>query len=235
VHEGVVAVRNPLAAWGGADPEPIELVKQVAPDAFRAETYRAVTEDDYARAAQLLPVVSRSQADFRWTGSWHTVFATVDPAGTDMLDPGTETAVRTQLTRYKLAGYDLEIDPPQYVALHIGLVVCAAPDHFRADVRVAVRQALSAATLTDGTRGLFHPDNFTFGQPLHLSRLYAAVEAVPGVDSAEVVTFHRYGRPAAGELRRGRIDAGRLEVLRLDNDPSFPEHGVLSIAMRGGK
>jgi hypothetical protein len=231
----VTAVHNPLAAFGGVDPEPIEAVKQVAPDAFRAETYRAVTEDDYARAAQLLPVVSRSQADFRWTGSWHTVFATVDPAGTDVVDRQTEAAVRAQLTRYKLAGYDLEIDPPRYVPLHLELVVCAAPDHFRADVHDAVRRALSAATLPDGTRGFFHPDNFTFGQPLHLSRVYAAVEAVPGVDSVEVRVFHRYGEVAAGELRRGRIDAGRLEVLRLDNDPNFPEHGVLTIELRGGK
>jgi hypothetical protein len=231
----VVAVRNPLAAWGGVDPEPIELVKQVAPDAFRAETYRAVTEGDYAAAAQRLPTVSRSQAEFRWTGSWHTVFATVDPAGTDVLDLQTETAVRTQLTRYKLAGYDLEIDPPRYVALRIGLVVCAAPDHFRADVGAAVRRTLSATTLPDGTRGFFHPDNFTFGQPLRLSRVYAAVETVPGVDSVEVVRFHRHGERPSGELRRGRIDAGRLEVLRLDNDPNFPEHGVLTVDMEGGK
>ncbi|HWD47494.1 MAG TPA: putative baseplate assembly protein [Actinomycetota bacterium] len=231
----IVAVRNPLAAWGGVDPEPIELVKQLAPDAFRAETYRAVTEDDYARAAQLLPTVSRSQADFRWTGSWHTVFATVDPVGTDVLDLQTETAVRTQLTRYKLAGYDLEIDPPRYVALRIGLVVCAAPDHFRADVGAAVRRALSAATLPGGAHGFFHPDNFTFGQPLHLSRVYAAVEAVPGVDSVEVVRFHRLDERPAGELRSGRIDAGRLEVLRLDNDPNFPEHGVLTVELEGGK
>jgi hypothetical protein len=231
----VSAVRNPLAAWGGVDPEPVDVVKRLAPDAYRAETYRAVTEDDYARAAELLPLVSHGQADFRWTGSWHTVFTTVDPVGTDDPSPATESAVRNHLTRYKVAGYDLEIDPPQYVALEIGLVVCAAPDHFRADVAHAVRDALSAGTLPDGGRGFFHPDNFTFGQPLYLSRVYAAVEAVPGVDSAEVITFQRYGAEPSGELAAGRITAGRLEVLRLNDDPNFPEHGVLHIEMQGGK
>jgi hypothetical protein len=231
----VRAVRNPLAAWGGVDPEPVDVVKRLAPDAYRAETYRAVTEDDYVAAAELLPQVSHGQADFRWTGSWHTVFTTVDPVGTDELSPATESQVRTHLAGYKLAGYDLEIDPPQYVALEIGVVVCTAADHFRADVERAVRTALSAGTLPDGSHGFFHPDNFTFGQPLHLSRVYAAVEAVPGVDSAEVTTFQRYGTEPSGELAAGRITAGRLEVLRLNNDPNFPEHGVLHIDMRGGK
>jgi hypothetical protein len=230
----VTAVRNPLPAWGGIDPEPIGLVKQIAPAAATAETYRAVTTDDYVAAAELLPVVSHSQADFRWTGSWHTVFATVDPTGSDVLDAGTEAAVRAQLVRYKLAGYDVEVDPPRFVALHIGLVVCAQPDHFRADVHLAVRRGLSATTLPDGTRGFFHPDNFTFGQPLHLSALYAAVEAVAGVDSVEVAEFHRYGEQPAGELQAGRVAAGRLEILRCNNDPNFPEHGVLTIEMRGG-
>lgn len=230
----VTAVRNPLPAWGGVDPEPVDLVKQLAPDAAAAETFRAVTTDDYVGAADLLADVSHSQADFRWTGSWHTVFATVDPTGTDVLDATTETTVRTQLRRYKLAGYDIEVDPPQFVALHIGLVVCAESDHFRADVHLAVRQALSAQTLPDGTRGFFHPDRRTFGQPLHLSVLYAAVEAVPGVDSVEVTEFHRYGHPPAGELQAGQIPAGRLEILRCNNDPNFPEHGVLTIEMRGG-
>ncbi|WP_448612086.1 hypothetical protein [Geodermatophilus sp. URMC 60] len=231
----VRAVRNPLPASGGEDYESIDQVKRLAPDAYRAESYRAVTADDYARAAELLPLVSHGQASFRWTGSWHTVFTTVDPVGTDTLSPATEAVVRNHLSRYKLAGYDLEIDPPQYVALEIGVVVCAALDHFRADVGRAVRDALSAGTRPDGSRGFFHPDNFTFGQPLHLSRVYAAVESVPGVDSAEVVTFQRYGVQPSGELAAGRIAAGRLEVLRLDNDPNFPEHGVLHLDMRGGK
>ncbi len=231
----VTDVRNPLAAWGGVDPEPIERVKRIAPDAFRAETYRAVTEADYATAAELLPLVSRAQADFRWTGSWHTVFVTVDPRGTDELTVEVADAVRNHLERYRLAGYDLEIDPPRYVALEIELIVCASHDHFRADIHAAVRDALSARVLADGSSGFFHPDNFTFGQSLHVSQLYAAVEAVPGVDSAEITVFRRYGTDDTADLAVGRIAADRLEIIRLNGDPNFPEHGVLQIEMRGGK
>ncbi len=64
---------------------------------------------------------------------------------------------------------------------------------------------MSATVQPDRSRGFFHPDNFTFGQSLHLSEVYAAVERVPGVDSVEIVVFHRFGeiplrancRPAA--------------------------------------
>jgi predicted phage baseplate assembly protein len=231
----IVGVRNPLAAWGGVDPEPIERVKAIAPAAFRAETYRAVTEADYEAAAELLPSVARARAEFRWTGSWYTVFVTVDPNGTDELADDLGAEVRRQLDRYRLAGHDLEIRPPIYVALEIEIEVCVAPGHFRADVRSALASALSARRLADGTTGFFHPDRFTFGQPLHLSRLYAAIEAVEGVDSAEVVVFQRYGEEPAGELAVGRVEVGQFEILRLANDPSFPEHGVLTMRLRGGK
>lgn len=231
----IEAVRNPLAAWGGVDPEPVEAVKRIAPDAFRAETYRAVTAADHAAAAELHPLVSRARAQFRWTGSWHTVFIAIDPRGTDELTPELARAVHDHMVRYVLAGYDLEIRPPRYVALEIELTVCAHRDHFLADVERAVQRALTAAVLPDGSRGFFHPDGFTFGQPLHVSALYAAVEAVPGVDSVEVTVFRRYGEEDAGELSAGRIPAGPDEILRLNGDPNFPEHGVLQLEMRGGK
>lgn len=228
-------IRNPLPAWGGIDPESLEQIKRLAPAAFHSELYRAVTEADYAQAAEKLPEVSRAAATFRWTGSWYTVFVAIDPAGGQALTPTLEKRVRNFLTRYKQAGYDLEIDPPTYVPLEIEINVCVAADHFRADVKKAVLEALSNRTLPDGRKGFFHPDNFTFGQSLYLSQLYAAVEAVEGVDSAEVVTFKRYGKTPNDELEQARIDVARLEIVRLDNDPNFRENGVLTLNMLGGK
>ena len=55
----VAAVRNPVPAFGGVEPEPVAVVREAAPAAFRAEQLRAVTEDDYARAAESSPLVSR--------------------------------------------------------------------------------------------------------------------------------------------------------------------------------
>jgi hypothetical protein len=98
-----------------------------------------------------------------------------------------------------------------------------------------VRDALSARVLPEGTRGFFEPSQFTFGQSVYLSRIYAAVERVEGVDSAAVRVFRRYGHTDAGELERGVLPVGPWEIARLDNDPSFVEHGVLKVTVQGGK
>jgi hypothetical protein len=67
---------------------------------------------------------------------------------------------------------------------------------------------------------------------------------VAGVDSAVVSRFARafdydpvdHGLPSTTQnLGRGYIEVGRLEVIRLDNDPNFPENGVLDLTMRGGR
>jgi predicted phage baseplate assembly protein len=241
----IVNLRNPLAAQAGADPETIEEVRQLAPQAFHSELFRAVTEADWAEAAERLTDVQGAVATYRWTGSWYTIFVAVDPVdradlvdlpnGRTRLVPDFERRVRAFLNRFRLAGYDIELRPPRFVPLDIEIEVCAAPGHFRTDVAEAVRRALSAHVLRDGTRGFFHPSNFTFAEPLYLSRLYAAVERVEGVESAVVRRFQRYGQTAAGELERGVLPIAPWEIVRLDNDPSFVEHGVLTVIGKGGK
>ncbi|HUM80969.1 MAG TPA: hypothetical protein PLQ38_04245, partial [Methanothrix sp.] len=95
--------------------------------------------------------------------------------------------------------------------------------------------ALSNRFLAGGEMGFFHPDKFTFGQSLYLSQLYAAIQSIEGVESASIKVFKRYGRDPAGELEEGCISVHRLEVIRLDNDPSFPENGVLRLNLWGGR
>jgi hypothetical protein len=223
-------VRNPLASWGGVAPEDLDEVRLTAPAAMRAHSERAVTEEDYARAAMNHPQVANAVATFRWTGTWHTVFVTIDPKGRAELTDELQESVREWLTRYVQTGYDLEIDPPRYVPVVLEVEVCVAPGHFRTDVENAITSALSRAA-----GGFFDPDRFSFGQPLYLSQVYAAITAVEGVGSAEVTGFHRYGDPPAGELSRGAIGVGRTEVIRLDNDPNFPDNGLLKLSLRSGK
>ncbi len=232
----VVLVRNPLPATGGVEPETIAQVRQRAPQAFRAEQFRAVTEADYAAAASKLPAVSSAVATFRWTGSWYTVFVGIDPAdpsdliqlssGFARLSPGLEEQVKAFLTGYRLAGYDLEIRPPRFVPLEIGVDLCVHPDYCRGDVARAVAQALG---------NFFQPSRFVFGQPVYVSRIYAAIEQVAGVDSAVITSFRRFGQRDNGELAAGVMTIGPWEIAQLDNDPNFMEHGVLKINALGGK
>jgi hypothetical protein len=238
-------VRNPLPAQDGVDPETIESVQQWAPEAFRTVQYRAVIEADYARVAELLPEVQSAVASFRWTGSWYTVFVGILPSspsdltnqadGVMELSASLQHAVLAFLDGYRIAGYDLEIRPPQLVALEIDLLVCAGSDFFESDVQQAVEDALSDKLLPDGTKGFFYPGNFVFGQPVYLSQIYAVVQAIQGVDSLVVTQFVRYGQPDNGELASGIMPIGPWQIAQLDNDPNFMEHGVLKVSMRGGK
>jgi hypothetical protein len=233
----IVAVRNPLPARGGVDAETIEEVRQKAPYAFRTQE-RAVTTDDYVAAALRRQELQGAAAQFRWTGSWRTVFVTLDPLGRDTRDPVAElkTTLRDHLEKFRLAGYDLVVDDPIYVSLEMGLHVCVAPDYFAADVEGALRDVFSSGFQIDGSQGLFHPDRFRFGEPVYLSPLVQAALEVDGVHDVRFITFQRAGQPDGGQaLADGRILLDRLEVARLENDPNFPEHGVFSVTLEGGR
>lgn len=241
----VLEVRNPLAATGGVDAETVEEVRRRAPEAMRAVLKRAVTEADWIQAAKQAVGVAGAVATFRWTGSWLTIFVAVDPVeraslvdlpnGRTKLEPGFERTVRAWLTRFRIAGHDVELRPPSFVGLELAVEVCAKAGYFRTDVQEAVSDALSARLLADGSRGFFHAGNFTFGDPVYVSRLYAAIERVTGVDSVAIRKLTRFGQPQRDELDRGVLRLGPWEIARLDGDPSFAEHGVLTVTARGGK
>jgi hypothetical protein len=235
--QAVVAVRNPLPARGGVDPETIEEVRQRAPFAFRTQE-RAVTLDDYAAAAMRHGGLQGAAARFRWTGSWRTVFVTLDPLCRDTRDPvATRNAdVREHLEKFRLAGYDLRVDEPRYVSLEIDMHICVSPGYFAADVEAAVLEVFTGGLTPGGAKGLFHPDRFRFGEPVYLSPLVQAALAIDGVRDVRFETFQRQGQPDQGKaLPEGRILLHRLEIARLENDPNFPEHGTLRVTLEGGR
>ena len=234
ITAGIDHVRNPLPAVGGADLETVDDVKRFAPVAFRTQE-RAVTAEDYAVMAERHPQVQDAAATFRWTGSWRTVFVTVDPFASKQPEAPFDPPLPLQLERYRMAGHDLDIDTPRYVPIEIGMQVCAKRAYFRADVKRALLDVFSSHTLANGTQGVFHPDHFTFGQPVYLSALFAAAHAVDGVESVKITAFRRQGSPDPKPLADGVLTFGRLEIARLDNSANFPDRGVFRLDVAGGK
>ncbi|MBK9785383.1 MAG: putative baseplate assembly protein [Betaproteobacteria bacterium] len=230
---GIKSLRNPLPAQGGAEPETLDAIRLNAPEAFRTQE-RAVTTDDYARAAERHPDVQRAAARLRWTGSWYTVFLMVDRRGGKPLDAAFKATLRAFLERFRLAGYDFEFADPVHVPLDIQLQICVASGYFAADVKAALLEAFTAGVDRHGRPGFFHPDGFTFGTPLYLSAVVARAMAVAGVASVDIRRFQRWGRSAKGELAAGVITASQLEVLRADGDLNFPENGQISFIVEGG-
>jgi predicted phage baseplate assembly protein len=231
----VTTVVNPFPAQGGTDPQSVAEVKLVAPGAFRRGLRRAVTADDYAVLAGQLPGLQGAAANLRWTGSGYEVELAVDPLGTEEVADALLERVREGVFRYRRIGHDLAVERARYVPLLLGLRLCALPHHLRGAVESALLDVFGSRALPDGRRGFFHPDNLTFGADVEVSRIVALAQAVPGVESVEVLRLERFGEGDRGERLRGFLRLGPLEIPRLDNDPAQPEHGQLQIEIGGGR
>lgn len=229
---------NPLPSYGGIDAEKMEQVRLNAPQAFRMQQ-RAVTEADYANVIQRHGEIQKAVATLRWTGSWYTMFITVDRKGGREVDDKFRSDLLDFLERFRMAGHDVEINAPQFVPLDIAFTVCVAPGYMSSEVELALMEKFSNIELPYGRRGFFHPDNFTFEQPVYLSNIVAQAMQVPGVmwidtSKSSPHRFKRWRQPSFGELDDGMIKFGRLEIGKLDNDQNFPENGKIEFIMKGG-
>lgn len=234
VPPGVTGVTNPLPAWGGVDPETVEHIRQSAPVAFQQTRQRAVTAADYQALASQYAGVQRAAATLRWTGSWHTVFITVErdqqaALGTDFID-----GLEAYLDGYRMAGVDLEVEDGKRMPLLIQMSVCARPDYVAADVEQALLGVFNSQVQPDGTPGLFNPGRLDLGQPFYLSPLIAAAQAVDGVASVQIETFERQDQPGGAGLAAGVLIPQPLEFFVLDNDPNYPERGRFELTVQGG-
>ena len=118
--------------------------------------------------------------------------------------------------------------------LEIVFKVEVRPGYLRRHVEAELRDLFSNRRLPDGRKGFFHPDNLSFGDDICLSRLVAAAQAVPGVESVQVTKLNRQGATRVGS-QTACLKIGEIEIARLDNDPEFPENGVLKLEMAGGR
>lgn len=293
-NPGKLQPRNPLAATGGTDPEPVEEVKMFAPGSIHKTLERAITAGDYAAltsdnarrlaeritlmreglaVSKPLPVphaerdkeeeesgdepaigpaickapfqtLQGAKARVRWTGGWNQVFVAVDPTGSEQVSSELLSEIDAYLEPYRRIGQDLQVEAAQYVGLDLALKICVLPDYLRGHVEAALLDVFSNRLLPDGSKGFFHPDNLTFGGSVYASQIVAAAQAVAGVQNVVLKRLERYevGEPplgvesAAEELPpAGMLTLGPFEIARLDNDPNFPEHGRLTLDLRGGR
>ncbi len=230
----IISITNLTPGTGGTEPETMEEVKYKAPVAFRRQE-RAVTTADYEEKSKACnKYIQRSAATLRWTGSWRTVFLSVDTYGQKSVDNLFISKLKNDLEKYRMAGQDLAIEKPDYVSLDIEIDICVLPGYSRSDITVTILQKLSNKNLSNGETGFFHPDNFSFGQPVYLSKLYAVVQKQTGVATVTIKKFQRLGINSSEALNTGRLNMGRTEIARLDNDPNAFEKGVLTINLSGG-
>ena len=231
----VVAVWNPFDVSDGRDPETAEKIRRNAPEAFRARQLRAVTLADYVRRAEEVPGVSRAVARYAWTGSWRTVRVTIDPEATTVLEEPLRAAVAAHLEAVRLIGEDIELRPPRFVPLDIRIVVCAAPDVWREDLRFVLDQEFSDSWTSDGRRGFFHPDAWSFGQALHRSQIEGRLHQVAGIEHVVSILMKRFTSPVPARPGTEQLAMAFDEVVLLANDPDHLERGLIRFEIRGGR
>ena len=224
----ITSIENPFVIDNGVDPESPEEIRQLAPEAFRALTYRAVRPEDYAEAAERLDWVQRAGCSFRWTGSWQTAFVTPDPRSSVQVSADERTDLERQLDRFRQVGRETHALDPRYADIDLRIGFCVATTAYPAEVKVRVQAALSGSS-----SAFFSPDNFTFGTPLDRSALEAAIQQVAGVRAVEHITFRRRGTSDWVELP-ATYQPGQNEVVRVENDPLHPDRGSIELTPEGG-
>lgn len=231
-----IRARNPLPAVGGRTAESMDEARLFAPHAFRRVLARAVTAEDYATIVERdFGEVQRASAALRFTGSHIDVLVAIDELG--RLEASAELVARiaAHLNRYRRINHDVRVVAAVHVALELEITICVRPEYLRGDVEAAARATLSRRLLPDGSKGLFHPDNQSFGTGVIVSQIVAAVHALDGVESVVVRRLERLFEGPLGEIEAGVLTLESFEIARLDNDPSMPENGILTLNMRGGR
>jgi Baseplate J-like protein len=231
----ITSARNPQAVTSGADAESADHIRRMAPQAFRAVQYRAVLAQDYEAAAETLSWVQKACTSFRWTGSWMTVFTAVDPQGDEAISTAEHVQLIELLNRERLAGYESYAPPPQYVSLDLRIEVCVVDGWLNGDVEANVLNVLGSATRPDGSSGFFFADRFSFGTPLYRSRLDAAIQGAAGVAGVHALTYRQRGTFAGFIDLPEVVTPGPAQILRVDNDPSWPERGTIRVIAEGGR
>lgn len=227
-------VTNPLPTIGGMDAETAAELRQVAPEAFRAITFRAVRPEDYAEAAERLPWVQKAGSVFRWTGSWLTTFVTPDPKGTVSLEEDKRIDLTNQLNRFRQAGHEANVLDPVYADIDLEIKICISESAYAGQVKERVLIALMGKKGIRPMEGYFSPERFTFGTLLERSTLEAAIQDVPGVKAVEKIYFRRRGwfkRRVFSELS---YNPGKDTIIRVANDALHPEQGTLKLYTHGG-
>lgn len=239
-----ISPRNPLPAEGGTGQEPVEKVKLLAPHAYRRRLERAITADDYAEIAGRNEKLQRAEATLRWTGSWYEADVAIDPKGKEEADDVLCMDIERYLHPYRRMGQDLVVSPAVYVPLDLTIIACVLPQYIEGDVKAALLERFSNRILSDGTLGYFHADNLTFGKDIAVSSIIATAQGVQGVKSVSVKLKRLYdsdakaaGKPCDNDVNAtdSILKFGVGEIAQLDNDPSSPEHGKLTICLGGGR
>lgn len=218
-----LTVEQRLSAQGGTSAEDVAALRSRLAIGVRRDLVRAVVADDYARIAESHPRVQRAAAQMSWCGSCQIVRVAIDPYGENDLPAELRFELQEMLERARRVGHEVRVEPARYIDIGIWLDVVVHAAHSRVGVGNAIHGKVSA---------LFHPDRFSFGQPLYQSQIVQAVRALGGVESIDAIDVTKL-KEGSGLDEMGVVRIGPLEIARFEHR-SVPS-STLHVRMRGGR
>jgi len=229
----VTSISNPLPTTGGNASESPEEVRLLAPEAFQAETYRAVRSEDYKEAAERLDWVQQAGATARWTGSWLSMFTTADAKDAFAISAAQQDELHHQIQRFRQANQDVAIQEARYANLDLKIAICIHTNASRKAVKDDVTTALFGHPATKA-EGFFSPNNFSFATPLHRSALESTIQKVTGVHSIGTIQVRRRGWFDWKPFVEWTYTVGSNEMIRIANNPDNPAFGSVQLQIVGG-
>jgi predicted phage baseplate assembly protein len=243
---GLQSVTNPQVASGGADRENPAQIRQNAPASVRTFG-RAVSAPDYAALALSFPGFAKASAVWMVRDPL-TLQAIPHPyiqltlASSDQTPLNQNTVLAGKLRAYLDARRDpnvpLRIFDFQPVYIDVAATIDIDARYPRQATLNNVLAALYPGLNADDSAGYFAFERLDFGQNIHLSAVYAALQAVPGVSDALITTFRRLSAPADTDPNtvRDNIFIRPTELAMIKNDPADTnnQYGKLVISLGKG-
>ncbi len=180
---GLKGVVNPEAAQGADDPESRDDARTNAPLTVLT-LERAVSLQDYEDFARTFSGVAKAQAVWVWDGRKRSIFLTVaGPDGEILAEDGSViTKLKESLRTYGDPFVAFTVKPYRQAWFEAAGTVTIDPNHV-SDV------VMDAVSVDLGQRYSFEAR--AFGQPVALSEVIAAIQAVPGVVAVDLDRFAR--------------------------------------------
>jgi len=215
---GLKSATNPAAATGAQDPETLKEARQNAPLTVLTLD-RIVSLQDYEDFARAYAGIAKAAATWTWDGERRGVFVTVAGPKGAAVKQGS-TLYTNLLTAMRKAGdplVPLQVASYQEALFRLSARVRIDEDYQSTKVLAAVKQEL---------RQQFSFGARTFGQPVVLSEVVAAIQQVEGVVAVHVDSLYRTGDPASPNDRLlaampqpGAETVTAAELLTLDTAP----------------
>lgn len=192
------AVNNVEIFTGGDDRESIEEARVNASSGL-ITNQRAVNEEDYALKVKEVSGVKDAKAYLN-PDAWKEMWVYVLPEGGGSMSADLEETIQTYIDSVKTAGTEVILKDVQTISINADIFVKIMDNYTATDIQEIVEETYSS---------LMSMDNRSLAQPVLVSKIYEALEAIDGVDYVSITSLYKEGDSA---ILNNIIEMAELEI-----------------------